>query len=88
MDEGIRDLKPAEQLGSGVPRNFGYFHRDGFTFLDNFLRMAFPALEVEYFEATPQVSLQVDQLVKKIEKRSAGSLHPTRYLLRGRPPWA
>ncbi len=55
----------------GVPRILDYYSKDCFTFSDNFLRMAFPAPEMDYSEgtpqATPQVTPQVEQLLKSLE---------------------
>ena len=71
----FRDLGLVEQLGSGVPRILETYPRDCFTFSDNFLRMAFPASEIDSAEgtpqvtpqATPQVAPQVDQLIESLE---------------------
>lgn len=52
----FRDLGLVEQLGSGVPRILDYYTKDCFTFSDNFLRMVFPAPEMDYSDATPQES--------------------------------
>ena len=49
----FRDLGLVEQLGSGVPRILETYPRDCFTFSDNFLRMAFPAPEMDYSEGAP-----------------------------------
>lgn len=52
-----RDLDLVEQLGSGVPRILESYGRECFRFMDNFIRMTFPASEV-----IPQSGL-VDELV-------------------------
>ncbi len=52
----FRDLGLVEQLGSGVPRILETYSRDCFSFSDNFLRMAFPAPEMDYSGDTPQVT--------------------------------
>lgn len=53
-----RDLELVEQLGSGVPRILESYGRECFRFMDNFIRMTFPASE----EVVPQSGL-VDGLV-------------------------
>lgn len=46
-----RDLELVEQLGSGVPRILEGYGKECFRFMDNFIRMSFPASVV----VTPQV---------------------------------
>ena len=41
----FKDLELVEQLGSGVPRILQSYGRECFRFLDNFIRMTFPAVE-------------------------------------------
>src|SRR5690606_14719700 len=41
-----RDLELVEQLGSGVPRILESYGKECFRFMDNFIRMTFPASEV------------------------------------------
>ena len=53
-----RDLELVEQLGSGVPRILESYGKECFRFMDNFIRMTFPASE----EVVPQSGL-VDGLV-------------------------
>nr|WP_262713162.1 ATP-binding protein [Anseongella ginsenosidimutans] len=47
-----RDLELVEQLGSGVPRILGSYGKECFRFMENFIRMTFPASK----EVTPQVT--------------------------------
>ena len=58
-----RDLELVEQLGSGVPRILESYGRECFRFMDNFIRMTFPASE----EVVPQSGL-VDGLVESQRK--------------------
>lgn len=59
-----RDLELVEQLGSGVPRILESYGRECFRFMDNFIRMAFPATE----SVTPQVTPpQVERLLAVIK---------------------
>ena len=57
------DLELVEQLGSGVPRILESYGRECFRFMDNFIRMTFPASE----EVVPQSGL-VDGLVESQRK--------------------
>jgi predicted HTH transcriptional regulator len=57
----FKDLELVEQLGSGVPRILQSYCRKCFRFLDNFIRMTFPAAE----QVTEQVTEQVKKLVQK-----------------------
>lgn len=41
----FKDLELVEKLGSGVPRILQSYGRECFRFLDNFIRMTFPAVE-------------------------------------------
>lgn len=65
----FRDLGLVEQLGSGVPRILEAYARDCFTFSDNFLRMAFPAPEMNYSGDTPKGSWEAAEEVKKSSQR-------------------
>ena len=58
-----RDLELVEQLGSGVPRILESYDKECFRFMDNFIRMTFPASE----EVTPQVTPQVTELISIFE---------------------
>lgn len=57
-----RDLELVEQLGSGIPRILQSYGKGCFRFMDNFIRMAFPASEV-----VSQIGL-VDGLVDSQKK--------------------
>ncbi len=58
-----RDLELVEQLGSGVPRILESYGRECFRFMDNFIRMSFPALEAVTLQVTEQVTEQVLKLL-------------------------
>lgn len=60
----FKDLELVEQLGSGVPRILQSYGKECFRFLDNFIRMTFPSSQV----VTPQVTPQVGELVKVLDK--------------------
>ena len=59
----FRDLDLVEHLGSGIPRILKCYGKECFKFTENFLRMTFPVLE----KATPQVTPQVEDLIKILD---------------------
>ena len=60
----FRDMDLVEHLGSGVPRILKCYVRECFLFTENFLRIVFPASERTIPQVTPQVTLQVQKLIK------------------------
>lgn len=60
----FRDLDLVEHLGSGIPRILKSYGKECFKFTENFLRMIFPVSE----KSTPQVTPQVEELLKVLDK--------------------
>lgn len=56
-----RDLELVEQLGSGVPRILESYGKECFHFMNNFIRMSFPASGITHSEGG-----LVDKLVDKL----------------------
>lgn len=59
----FRDLDLVEHLGPGIPRILKSYGKECFKFTENILRMIFPVFE----RSTPQVTPQVEELIKILE---------------------
>ncbi|MDD2634589.1 MAG: putative DNA binding domain-containing protein [Bacteroidales bacterium] len=67
-----KDLGMVEQLGSGVPRILQAYSKDCFKFSENFIRMTFPASEINSPQVTMQVAMQVTMQVEELIKVFTG----------------
>jgi len=80
----FKDLELVEHLGSGIPRIIKYYPANAFHFTENFIRMAFPAIEPvhkdeEENEAKPAqvITPQVVGLESGLESDASPTQSPT-----------
>jgi len=70
----FKDLDLVEQLGSGIPRILESYPKECFKFSDNFLRMTFPAAQLEYQAEEKNVDASGGQINDKTDAQTGGQI--------------